>query len=185
MAGSRPFLVSSLVIRMSSMLTCPWRSDTICDLSSAGGIQLPSTALNPEAGSYQEVPSDNRGVTEYFTAGGQNQASPELQMFSQELSDLLSWPLYSTDLGRSPDYRPFDGSLVGDAQWYQSSLYSGFTNLSEHGTPFTNTGDTFTFRDPSFAIPLNTATWWWVQDLLRCISLAHPIFRWPWRMKLC
>jgi hypothetical protein len=84
-----------------------------------------------------EVSPDTQGVTEFFTAGEQNQSSLELQKLSQELSDLLKWPLYSTDLGQSPDYRPFDGSLVGDDHWYQSSLYSGFTDPPEHGGPLT------------------------------------------------
>lgn len=92
-----------------------------------------------------------RGGTEFFYAEGK-EASPELYTAPQELSSLMDWPLYSADLGRLPDYRPFDGSLVGEEYRYQSLLHHDFTNHSEHGNPF---GDAFGIRDNTSAIPLN------------------------------
>jgi len=100
-----------------------------------GDIQLPSV-FSPRRGIFQESLPEPQGGTEYFYTGGEGPAPAQLHAFAQELSDLLNWPLYSTDLGRSPDYRPFDGSLVGDNRWYQSSLYRGFTNPPEYGNPF-------------------------------------------------
>jgi len=106
--------------------------DTVCELSAAGGIQLPFVCT--PKGEYQE-----HGETEFFYVEGKEQASPELYTTPQELSGLMDWPLYSADLGRLPDYRPFDGSLV------------------EHGTSFASVDDAFSTRDNSSAIPLNWA----------------------------
>jgi hypothetical protein len=121
-------------------------------LSAAGGLQLPF-ASTQKGESHQEY----GGTDLFYAESKENQASSELYTSSQELSGLLEWPLYSTDLGRSPDYRPFDGSLVGEEYWYQSSLFRGFTDDPEHGDPFTNVGDTSSGRDNSSTIPSNWA----------------------------
>ena len=114
-------------------------------MAAAGGIQLPFVS-NLKGEPYQEPLLDSQdGVVGFYSEGKEKQAQPELYMFSQELSGILNWPLYSSDLGRMPDYHPFDGSMVAEDQWYQSSLHRGFTSYPEYGNvnPFASFGDAF------------------------------------------
>ena len=114
-------------------------------MAAAGGIQLPFVS-NLKGESYQEPLLDSQdGAVGFYSEGKEKQAQPELYMFSQELSGLLNWPLYSSDLGRLPDYHPFDGSMVGEDQWYQSLLHRGFTSYPEYGNvnSFASFGDAF------------------------------------------